>query len=60
MTNAVRRKPYSVLLLDEIEKAHSEVLIVLLQILDDRRVTESRGRNVNFKNTVIIMTSNIG
>lgn len=60
LTEAVRRKPYSVILFDEIEKAHPEVLNVLLQILDDGRVTDSQGRTVDFKNTVIIMTSNIG
>jgi ATP-dependent Clp protease ATP-binding subunit ClpB len=60
LTEAVRRKPYSVLLFDEIEKAHSDVFNVLLQILDDGRVTDSQGRTVDFKNTVIIMTSNIG
>ncbi|MED1202500.1 ATP-dependent chaperone ClpB [Heyndrickxia acidicola] len=60
LTEAVRRKPYSVILLDEIEKAHPEVFNVLLQILDDGRVTDSQGRTVNFKNTVIIMTSNLG
>lgn len=60
LTEAVRRKPYSVILFDEIEKAHSEVFNVLLQILDDGRVTDSQGRTVDFKNTVIIMTSNIG
>ncbi|MGE8205203.1 ATP-dependent chaperone ClpB [Heyndrickxia sp. NPDC080065] len=60
LTEAVRRKPYSVILLDEIEKAHPEVFNVLLQILDDGRVTDSQGRMVDFKNTVIIMTSNIG
>ena len=60
LTEAVRRKPYSVLLFDEIEKAHPEVFNILLQILDDGRVTDSHGRTVNFKNTVIIMTSNIG
>ncbi len=60
LTEAVRRKPYSVVLFDEIEKAHPEVFNVLLQILDDGRVTDSQGRTVNFKNTVIIMTSNIG
>ncbi|MFI4854232.1 MAG: ATP-dependent chaperone ClpB [Phycisphaerales bacterium JB065] len=60
LTEAVRRKPYSVILFDEIEKAHPEVFNVLLQILDDGRVTDSQGRTVNFKNTVIIMTSNIG
>ncbi len=60
LTEQVRRKPYSVVLFDEIEKAHPEVFNVLLQILDDGRVTDSQGRTVNFKNTVIIMTSNIG
>jgi ATP-dependent Clp protease ATP-binding subunit ClpB len=56
----VRRKPYSVILFDEIEKAHHDVFNVLLQILDDGRVTDAQGRTVDFKNTVIIMTSNIG
>jgi ATP-dependent Clp protease ATP-binding subunit ClpB len=60
LTEAVRRHPYSVVLFDEIEKAHSDVFNVLLQILDDGRVTDSHGRTVSFKNTVIIMTSNIG
>jgi ATP-dependent Clp protease ATP-binding subunit ClpB len=60
LTEAVRRKPYSVLLFDEIEKAHPDVFNVLLQILDDGRVTDSQGHVVNFKNTIIIMTSNIG
>lgn len=60
LTEAVRRKPYSIVLLDEIEKAHPDVFNVLLQILDDGRVTDSKGRTVNFKNTIIIMTSNIG
>ncbi|MBI3312634.1 MAG: ATP-dependent chaperone ClpB [Candidatus Omnitrophica bacterium] len=60
LTEAVRRKPYSVILFDEIEKAHQDVFNVLLQILDDGRLTDSQGRTVNFKNTVIIMTSNIG
>ena len=60
LTEAVRRKPYSVILFDEIEKAHADVFNVLLQILDDGRVTDSHGRTVSFKNTVIIMTSNIG
>jgi len=60
LTEAVRRKPYCVLLFDEIEKAHPDVFNILLQILDDGRVTDSQGRTVNFKNTVIIMTSNIG
>jgi ATP-dependent Clp protease ATP-binding subunit ClpB len=60
LTEAVRRKPYSVLLFDEIEKAHYDVFNVLLQILDDGRLTDSHGRTVDFKNTIIIMTSNIG
>lgn len=60
LTEAVRRKPYSVVLFDEIEKAHPEVFNVLLQLLDDGRLTDSQGRTVNFKNTVIIMTSNMG
>jgi len=60
LTEAVRRKPYSVVLFDEIEKAHHEVFNVLLQILDDGRLTDAQGRTVNFKNTVIIMTSNTG
>lgn len=60
LTEAVRRKPYCVILFDEIEKAHPEVFNVLLQLLDDGRLTDSQGRTVNFKNTVIIMTSNIG
>jgi len=60
LTEAVRRKPYSVVLFDEVEKAHHDVFNVLLQILDDGRVTDAHGRTVNFKNTVIIMTSNIG
>jgi ATP-dependent Clp protease ATP-binding subunit ClpB len=60
LTEAVRRRPYSVLLFDEIEKAHSDVFNILLQILDDGRLTDSQGRVVDFKNTVIIMTSNIG
>ena len=60
LTEAVRRKPYSVVLLDEIEKAHPDVFNVLLQILDDGRLTDGQGRTVDFKNTVIIMTSNIG
>jgi ATP-dependent Clp protease ATP-binding subunit ClpB len=60
LTEAVRRKPYSVILFDEIEKAHGDVFNVLLQILDDGRVTDAQGRTVDFKNTVIIMTSNIG
>ncbi|WP_116051111.1 ATP-dependent Clp protease ATP-binding subunit [Amycolatopsis palatopharyngis] len=60
LTEAVRRKPYSVVLLDEIEKAHPEVFNVLLQVLDDGRLTDGRGRTVNFSNTVLIMTSNLG
>ena len=60
LTEVVRRKPYSVVLLDEIEKAHPDVFNVLLQVLDDGRLTDGQGRTVNFKNTVIIMTSNIG
>ena len=60
LTEAVRRKPYSVVLFDEIEKAHPDVFNVLLQVLDDGRVTDSQGRTVDFKNTILIMTSNIG
>lgn len=60
LTEAVRRKPYSVILLDEIEKAHPDVFNILLQVLDDGRLTDGQGRTVDFKNTVIIMTSNIG
>jgi len=60
LTEAVRRKPYSVVLLDEIEKAHPDVFNVLLQVLDDGRLTDNKGRMVNFKNTIIIMTSNMG
>jgi ATP-dependent Clp protease ATP-binding subunit ClpB len=60
LTEAVRRKPYSVVLLDEIEKAHPDVFNVLLQVLDDGRLTDGKGREVNFKNTIIIMTSNMG
>src|SRR5439155_8984763 len=60
LTEAVRRRPYSVILLDEIEKAHRDVFNVLLQVLDDGRLTDGQGRTVDFKNTVIIMTSNIG
>ena len=56
----MRRKPYSVVLFDEIEKAHHDVFNVLLQVLDDGRITDGQGRTVDFKNTVIIMTSNIG
>ena len=60
LTEAVRHKPYSVILLDEIEKAHPDVFNILLQVLDDGRLTDNKGRTVNFKNTVIIMTSNVG
>jgi ATP-dependent Clp protease ATP-binding subunit ClpA len=60
LSEKVRRRPYSVILLDEIEKAHPDIFNVLLQILDDGRLTDGQGRTVNFKNTVIIMTSNIG
>ncbi|MDR1311549.1 MAG: ATP-dependent chaperone ClpB [Burkholderiaceae bacterium] len=60
LTEAIRRKPYSVILLDEIEKAHSDVFNVLLQVLDDGRMTDGQGRTVDFKNTVIVMTSNLG
>ena len=60
LTEAIRRRPYSVILLDEVEKAHPEVSHILLQILDDGRLTDSKGRTVDFKNTVLIMTSNIG
>ncbi|MEO7539254.1 MAG: AAA family ATPase, partial [Pyrinomonadaceae bacterium] len=60
LTEAVRRRPYSVVLFDEIEKAHQDVFNVLLQILDDGRLTDSKGRVVDFKNTVLIMTSNLG
>uniref|UniRef100_UPI0026DF411B AAA family ATPase n=1 Tax=uncultured Duncaniella sp. TaxID=2768039 RepID=UPI0026DF411B len=60
LTEAVRRKPYSVVLFDEIEKAHPDVFNILLQVLDDGHLTDNKGRNVNFKNTIIIMTSNMG
>jgi ATP-dependent Clp protease ATP-binding subunit ClpC len=60
LTESVRRRPYSVLLLDEIEKAHPDIFNILLQILDDGRLTDAQGRTVDFKNTVIIMTSNLG
>ncbi len=60
LTEAVRRRPYSVILLDEIEKAHPEVFNILLQVLDDGRLTDNQGRTVNFKNTIVIMTSNLG
>src|SRR5690606_24312038 len=60
LTEAVRRRPYSVLLFDEVEKAHSDVFNLLLQVLDDGRLTDGRGRTADFSNTVVIMTSNIG
>ena len=60
LTEAVRRRPYSVVLFDEVEKAHPEVLNVMLQLLDDGRLTDSKGRTVDFKNVVVIMTSNLG
>ena len=60
LSEAVRRRPYSVILFDEIEKAHPDVFNVLLQVLDDGRLTDGQGRTVDFKNTLIIMTSNIG
>src|SRR5690554_5144742 len=60
LTDRVRQRPYSVVLLDEIEKAHPEVFNVLLQVLDDGRLTDSKGRTVDFRNTVLIMTSNVG
>jgi ATP-dependent Clp protease ATP-binding subunit ClpC len=60
LTEAVRRRPYQIILLDEVEKAHPEVLNVLLQLLDDGRLTDGRGRTVDFSNTVVIMTSNLG
>ena len=60
LTEVVRRKPYSVVLFDEIEKAHPDVFNILLQVLDDGRLTDNKGREVDFKNTIIIMTSNIG
>src|SRR5690606_34668211 len=60
LTEKVRRKPYSVILLDEIEKAHPDVFNILLQVLDDGRLTDSKGRVVDFRNTVVIMTSNVG
>lgn len=60
LTEAVRRKPYSVILLDEVEKAHPDVFNILLQVLDDGRLTDGQGRTVDFRNTVVIMTSNIG
>ena len=60
LTEAVRRNPYSIILFDEIEKAHKDIFNVLLQILDDGRITDGQGRTVDFKNTIIIMTSNLG
>ena len=60
LTEAVRRKPYSVILFDEVEKAHPDVFNILLQVLDDGRITDSQGRTVDFKNTIIILTSNLG
>src|SRR5690606_24248958 len=60
LTEIVRRKPYSVILLDEIEKAHPDVFNILLQVLDDGRLTDGHGRTVDFRNTVIVMTSNLG
>ena len=60
LTEAVRRKPYSLVLLDEVEKAHADVFNILLQVLDDGRLTDSHGRTVDFRNTVIVMTSNLG
>jgi ATP-dependent Clp protease ATP-binding subunit ClpB len=60
LTEAVRRKPYSVVLLDEIEKAHPDVFNILLQVLDDGRLTDNKGRTVDFRNTIVIMTSNMG
>ncbi len=60
LTEAVRRKPYAVILFDEVEKAHPDVFNVLLQVLDDGRMTDGQGRTVDFKNTVIVMTSNLG
>ena len=60
LTEAVRKKPYSVVLFDEIEKAHPDVFNILLQVLDDGRITDSQGRTVDFKNTIIILTSNLG
>jgi ATP-dependent Clp protease ATP-binding subunit ClpB len=60
LTEAIRRRPYAVVLFDEVEKAHAEVLNVLLQLLDDGRLTDGKGRTVDFKNTVVIMTSNLG
>ena len=60
MTEKIRQKPYSVILLDEVEKAHPDVFNLLLQVLDDGHLTDSKGRKVDFRNTIMIMTSNIG
>src|SRR5690606_13982449 len=60
LTEAVRRRPYSVILLDEVEKAHPDVFNILLQVLDDGRLTDGQGRTVDFRNTVLVMTSNLG
>src|SRR5213076_3515403 len=60
LTEAVRRRPYCVLLFDEVEKAHADVFNILLQLLDDGRLTDAQGRTVDFKNTIVIMTSNLG
>ena len=60
LTEAVRRKPYSLILFDEVEKAHADVFNILLQVLEDGRLTDGQGRTVNFRNTVIVMTSNLG
>src|SRR5699024_641891 len=60
LTEAIRRRPYSVILLDEVEKAHPDVFNILLQVLDDGRLTDGQGRTVDFRNTVVIMTSNLG
>src|SRR5699024_9358652 len=60
LTEAVRRRPYSVVLLDEVEKAHPEVFDILLQVLDDGRLTDGQGRTVDFRNTILILTSNLG
>lgn len=60
LTEKIRQKPYSVILLDEVEKAHPDVFNILLQVLDDGHLTDSKGRKVDFRNTILIMTSNIG
>ena len=60
LSEAVRRKPYSVVLLDEIEKAHPDVFNILLQIMEDGRLTDGKGKTIDFKNTIVIMTSNVG